>query len=268
MIDIIIIFLGIVSLFVIVILNTFSTKKETNKKLEDLMKNTKVEFINDEFVLINDNVIENIQQNFKDKIQYYDKDIELLDESVVEHQIENFRERISNDYGVIELLDEYTIQKVIENIRNQIQYKEFESLSNLGDELNKTVQKMLDKYIQEFNTEQKQFNTKLNSKSIYSIVEDKYIDLLEKEIHECKFDNNIVKYIGNIIIHINLQNSSEFWYIDIKKNNTSIKYGFSLNQKKRIQNIVAYIKFSNGFELTREEQKSFKYIKEKVNNEN
>jgi len=158
--DFVIILLGFVAGVFIIIYNSFTTKKEFIEENTKQQKK-KVEFINDEFVLINEETIEQVQTNFREKVQYYDNEIPLLDSNIVEQQIENFRERISNDYSSIEIIDEFTIQKIIENIRNQIQYKEFQSLSNLGDELNKTVQKMLDTYINEFNKEQKQFNTKL-----------------------------------------------------------------------------------------------------------
>lgn len=265
LLDLFILVSGVAAGLIILMYNDFTTKREYSKSN---MK--KVEFINNEFVLIDEATIEQVQSNFRDKVQYYDDEIQLLDSETIEQEVENFRERITHDYSSIELIDDYTVQKLIENFKSQIQYKEFKSLSNLGDELNKTVQKMLDTYIQEFNKEQKQANysLKLSSKTIYGVVEDKYIDLIEKEIYDCRFTDNIVKYVGSIVIHVNIQNSSDFWYMNIKKNNTNIKYGFTLNQKKRIQNIVSYIKFSNGFELTKDEQKSFNYIKEKVNNEN
>ena len=258
--ELIIIVLGIISVPIIFMLNRPKKAK-------------KIEIVKDEIVLFDDEIQEIIQETFKDNIQYDYSEIELIDDSTIQDLKENIKNRIHYDFEEIELIDESTIQDLKENINKQIKidinYLELEELgkdisTNLKSYVQDSITSMIDSYKKSFNDETNK--DKLNNKTIYEVIPDRYLDLMEKDIDNCVYANETIKYIGsNLKIVFYTQNPNEYWYIEVQKDNKE-KYGLSLSQKKRVLNITAFIKYSLGLELNRNELSSFNYIKKRVKN--
>lgn len=220
-------------------------------------------------VLFDSDVVNKSIQHFRDNIQYPEK-VYLFDENSVREIVTNFNSKLKYP-ETVKLVSDETLNKIKDIINDSLKQVALDvkdvvhtSVQEEKSILEQTIAEAYNEEAQEIKTTKKTF--RFNSKSLYEIVEDKYIDLVDKNINECVYDSGYVKYIDNIIIHISTKNSNEFWYMEVKRNNEAKKYGFNSKQKHKIHKLVSYLKYINGEELDKYEQKNFDYIKERIQN--
>jgi len=229
----------------------------------------KIEVIKDDVLLIDNDIVSTIIHQFHNRIIHNSDDIDIIDDEVIEDLKQNIIERIVLDNEPIELIKKETLNSIKDNINSQIQTKNvYPELEEITRTIHLSFQKIVEMYINSIKDQEKEIklSNKLNSKTIYPICPQKYIDLLEKDSSNLKFTDNLI-YIGDILrMNIYVQNKNEFWFLELQKDDT-IRYGFTLEQKRKIKNIVAQTKFLSGLKLDDNESSSFKYIKERINND-
>jgi len=229
----------IATIFVIIVTAVLTSNKYS------VIKDT-----NNETILLSDDIIDDVKENFKDSISEYKEEIQLLSPEIIKQK-----------YNLS--IDTNQIQEGLNTILKEIETKIDKSIKECISNIKIPEIKPITVQEPEIPEQEVKF-TKLSSKTLYDITPDKYIDLLDKEAELIVINNNIMKYIGNINIIINVvSNNSEFWFIEVQKDK-NIRYGLSLEQKKRIRNIVNYVNFLKNKPF-KGNTEVYKYIKGKIN---
>lgn len=230
-------------LTIFVIIAIIATAVMTSNKYS-IIKDT-----NKDVILLSDEIINKVQDNFNDKITEYTGNIDLIkpEEINKKYNININHKNIEEGLNDIIKKIESSINDSIKDCVSNIKIPELEPITVIPPEL----------------PTQKIEVTKLNNKTLYDIIPDKYIDLLDREINNIIINNNILKYIGNINIIINCSSlASEFWYIEIQKDKNT-RYGLNLKQKKRLKKIINYVYFSKNVNF-KPSAEDFNFIKGKI----